>query len=287
MIEMHAALEQMGIENVLEMIPFPREEDDTLYEVWKVTTPEGEYVLKKAKSHELAVYDAFFREKLPGAPGFLGSTMVDDDSYILMEYVAGEDLRRCDRSGLTAAVDALISLQERFWESPQTAGYSFEESFQSRKNRGSFLNDHLLEQAYGEYLRLYQELPRTLCHDDLLPFNVLVDGDKATIVDWEYAGILPYPTSLARLIAHGREEEDAFFYITEGDKAFAINYYYDRLVKFKGIAYEDYRRAVDYFLLYEYCEWIMLGNKYPDEEIPRAKEYLAKAKDHIRNGSLA
>lgn len=280
---MRAVLKRMGIEDVREVTPFPREEDDTLYEVWKVTTPEGEYVLKKAKPHELAVYDAFFREDLPGAPRFLGSAEAEGESWFLMEYVSGTDLRRCDRGGLTTALDALISLQERFWESPQTDGYSFEESLQSRKNRGRFLNDPLLEQAYGGFLELYESLPRTLCHDDLLPFNVLVDGNKATIIDWEYAGILPYPTSLVRLIAHGREEEDAFFYMAEADKAFAIDYYYEHLVKSKGISYEDYRRTVDYFLLYEYCEWIMLGNKYPDEEIPRAREYLAIAKAHIHN----
>ena len=145
------------------------------------------------------------------------------------------------------------------------------------------MNDSLLEQAYGGFLELYESLPRTLCHDDLLPFNVLVNGNKATIIDWEHAGILPYPTSLVRLIAHGREEEDAFFYMTEADKAFAIDYYYEHLVKSKGISYEDYRRTVDYFLLYEYCEWIMLGSKYPDEDIPRAREYLAIAKAHIHN----
>lgn len=276
-------LKQMGIENVLEVTPFPREEDDTLYEVWKVTTPEGEYVLKKAKSHELAVYDAFFREDLSGAPRFLGSVKAENESWFLMEYVKGTDLRRCGRESLTAALDALISLQDRFWESPKTAGYSFEESLQSRKNRGSFLNDPLLERAYDNFLDLYESLPRTLCHDDLLPFNVLVDGDKATIIDWEYAGILPYPTSLVRLIAHGREAEDAFFYMTEADKTFAIDYYYEHLVRSKGISYEDYRWAVDYFLLYEYCEWIMLGNKYPDEDIPRAKEYLIIAKAHIQH----
>lgn len=280
---MCSVLQQMGIEKVLEVTPFPREEDDTLYEVWKVTTPEGEYVLKKAKSHELAVYDAFFREDLPGAPRFLGSVKAENESWFLMEYVKGTDLRRCGRESLTATLDALISLQDRFWESPKTAGYSFEESLQSRKNRGSFLNDPLLERAYDNFLDLYESLPRTLCHDDLLPFNVLVDGDKATIIDWEYAGILPYPTSLVRLIAHGREEEDAFFYMTEVDKAFAIDYYYEHLVKSKGISYEDYRWAVDHFLLYEYCEWIMLGNKYPDEDIPRAREYLAIAKNHIHS----
>ena len=75
-------------------------------------------------------------------------------------------------------------------------------------------------------------------------------------IDWEYAGILPYPTSLARLIAHGEEDESAFFFMTQKDKDYAIDYYYEHLLKEKGIGYNAYRKTLDYFLLYEYCEWI-------------------------------
>jgi hypothetical protein len=39
----------------------------------------------------------------------------------------------------------------------------------------------------------------------------------------------------------------------------------------------------DIFLLYEYCEWIMLGNKYPDANQARYSAHLEKAKTHIKN----
>ncbi len=122
-------------------------------------------------------------------------------------------------------------------------------------------------------------IPRTLCHDDLLPFNVLIAKGKAAIIDWEYAGILPYPTSLARLIAHGEEDGKAFFHMKQADKDYAIEYFFEHLLKDKGINYDDYLRTMDYFLLFEYCEWIMLGNKYNDTKSERFKAYLIKAKD--------
>ena len=131
-------------------------------------------------------------------------------------------------------------------------------------------------------LRLYSLTPRTLCHDDLLPFNVLISSEKAVLIDWEYAGILPYPSSLARLIAHGEEDPAAFFCMTAVDKSFAIDYYFEHLIKSKDISYADYRRTLDYFLLYEYCEWIMLGIKYGDTSSERYQKYLAKALEHIK-----
>ena len=39
---------------------------------------------------------------------------------------------------------------------------------------------------------------------------------------------------------------------------------------------------LDYFLLYEYCEWIMLGVEYNNTENERFKKYCAKAKEHIK-----
>ena len=115
-----------------------------------------------------------------------------------------------------------------------------------------------------------------------MPFNVLCANGHATIIDWEYAAILPYPTSLARLIAHGEEEESAFFYMTQADKDYAIEYYFEHLLKENGIDYNDYRRTLDYFLLYEYCEWIMLGVKYNETGSERFQKYYAKAKEHIK-----
>lgn len=275
---------QLGLPPTAQAIPFRNAEDGSRYQVWSVTADDRRYVLKKAKGHELEVYSSFFRDIPAGAPRFLASARWEGENYFLMEYAAGQDLRRCSRPALTAALDALISLQERFWENDEfrSVGCSFEASLPGRENRGKYLADPDLESAYGEFLRVYAALPRTLCHDDLLPFNVLVHGSTATIIDWEAAGILPYPTSLARLIAHGTEDPDDFFYMTEADKAFAIDYYYDRLLRSKGISYDHYRAALDYFLLYEYCEWIMLGNRYEDAPADRCRYYRQKAKEHLK-----
>ena len=264
---------------------FCNQEDGEPYQVWKIETPDGCYVLKKAKGVELSVYDTFFSKEITGAPRCFGSTRVGEDAYFLMEYVSGTDLRVCSREKVIAALDALISLQSAYWERREfaSAGYSYEASLPGRMRRLEHLHDQQLQRAYEAYLQLYASLPLTLCHDDLLPFNVLYDGEKATIIDWEYAGLLPYPTALARLLAHCQEQEDAFFYMTQEDHDFAVEYYYTNLVQHHGISYQDYRKALDACLLYEYCEWIMLGNRYPEVDRQRYQFYLEKAKAHVQH----
>lgn len=273
----------VSFENAV-ITPFISLEDSREYKVWRVETPEKTYVLKQAKGKEGDIYRTFFSAPVCGVPAFYGSVFEDGKEYLLIEYVRGESACRLDRFSVIKALDALISLQDKFWNaSEQGGGVSFAESLESRINRGKYLNDASLENVYSDFIQTYKSQPRTLCHDDLLPFNVIVSPSSATIIDWEYAGILPYPTSLARLIAHCEESKDAFFYMSDEDKQFAVNYYYDNLVKQKGISFSEYRYVLDLFLLYEYCEWIMLGNKYPDADMERFNHYLTKAKEHIEN----
>lgn len=266
-----------------EIFPFKSTEDGENYEVWKVTLDNNEYVLKKAKNFELEIYSVFFADDIEGAPRFYGSVCVDGEYYFLMEYASGKDICRCDRESLKKVLDALIHLQKKYWGAAELSdvGLSFEESLKRRRARGAYLNDVALETAYNDFLSVYKAVPRTLCHDDLLPFNVLVSDHGATIIDWEIAGILPYPTSFARLIAHCEENDTAFFFMKDEDKVFAIDYYYDHLIKSKGITYEAYRHTLDLFLLYEYCEWIMLGVKYEDADMERYQHYLSKAMRHL------
>lgn len=289
-------VKQMGLGEdpaCIQITPFQHEEDDEYYEVWKITAGGKEYVLKKAKGQEQEIYAVFLKEMKEGVPHLYQSLHWQGDDYLLMEYISGKDLCRCDRQRLTRVLDALIAIQEAYWKDvPQghseynACGYTYAQSMESRKDRGRYLKKPELEQAYGYFLKLYDGLPCTLCHNDLLPFNALVDEERAVIIDWETAGILPYPTSLARLIAHGEETEEAFFYMTDADKEYAINYYYDHLIKYKEISYESYRRTMDYFLLYEYCEWIMLGNKYEDADRIRYEQYQKKAEILIKSKNL-
>lgn len=219
-----------------------------------------------------------------GVPHFYDSVCINNSDYFIMEYVDGVDLCKCNRENLKKALDSLIYLQDRFWGNTALcdAGYNYEKSLQSRINRGKYLNDAELQSEYARFLSLYSTLPRTLCHDDLLPFNLLVSDKGAVIIDWEFAGILPYLSSLARLIAHGTNDTSDLFYMADSDRAFAVEYYYDNLAKHKGIDRHEYERALDYFLLYEYCEWVMVGNKYGQTDSERYKRYCSKAIEHAR-----
>lgn len=261
---------------------FRSAEDGTPYEAWLVSTPINgkNCVLKKAKNREAAVYTSFLSDAGDGVPRLYRHLNTLDGDYLLMEYIRGDDLCHCTREMLTAALDALISLQNRYWntDAPTGVGLTFEESLCARRRRGEYLCDTELERVYGDFLHLYERLPRTLCHDDLLPFNVLYDGTRAVLIDWELAGLLPYPVPFARLIAHAEESADAFFCMKDAEKEFAVSYYYEHLVRAHGISYEDYRRTLNYFLFYEYCEWIMLGNRYADADMERFRLYSEKAR---------
>ena len=272
-------------ESSILITPFKSFEDDSTYEVWLIECTLGKFVLKKAKNIEVEIYSTFYMHEIQGVPKFIAEINDNEDTYIIIDYIDGDTLCKCDRESLKKALDALISIQDEYWNDSthNNIGYTFEKSMQGRINRGQYLADEEIETRYNEFLSLYSKLPRTLCHDDLLPFNVIVSKNSATIIDWEYAGILPYPVSIARLIAHTSEDYNALFYMTNDDKEFAIKYYYDNFVAKHSISYEEYRHALDLFLLYEYCEWIMLANKYPDGNKDLANQYMKKAKEHLKN----
>lgn len=261
-----------------ELRPFRAEEDGSEYAVWLVDLDGQRRVLKRAKGMELEVYRSFFPEKKPYVPAFLGSCSLGDESYFLMEYCPGEDLRICRREPLVKALDALIQMQDEFWQRRELYGaaVTLEKALKAAEDRGRWLGSRTLEEAYERFLRLFPTVPRTLCHDDLLPFNLLV-GERAVLIDWEYGGLTPYPMSFARLIAHGQEKEGAFFYLSREDREFAIRYYYDALAGKHGIPWEEYRRTLTWFLFYEYCEWVMLGNRYDARDDERYGYYLALA----------
>ena len=263
--ELREILSLLGMEAVTDgaITAFTSDEDGAEYAVWRIDA-DPPCVLKRAKAYELPVYRSFFAEKKPYVPALLGSCTYNGDDYFLTEYVPLHDLRICDRKRLVPALDALVASQEEYWqrEDLYDVCVTMDMAKQGIENRGKYLGSDLLERAYAAFQRVFSETPRTLCHDDLLPINVLADEERAVLIDWEYGGVLPYLSAFARLIAHGREDRNAYFYLSREDRGFAIEYYYEHLPKKHGIAFSDYRRALDHFLFYEYCEWIMLGNRY-------------------------
>lgn len=277
-------LKQLSIDDVLDLARFINEEDGSYYDTYVVTTSTKKYIVKKSNINELTNYLYLLRNLKPNIPKLYKSTEYNDEIYILFSYFDGHNIRKCNRDDLIKALDALICIQDKYWEKVElneSIYYKYKDTLKSRIERGKYIKDPLFAKYYEEFLNIYQNVNKTLCHDDLLPFNVLVNDTQAYLIDWEYASIMPYPTSLARLLAHFEENEDAFFYMKESDKEFAINYYYDNFIKHKNIPYDKYIETMNYFIFYEYMEWIMLGEKNNDKELPRYKEYYQKALKHI------
>lgn len=282
----------MVIEKIIELIDvvtiskdalitqLKNKEDNEPYQVWIIDDGKNKYVLKEAKGREKELYQSILFKLKESIPTLYQTITIDEKVYLLLEYIDGDDLCMCNRRKLTNALDALISLQQKTWEIEEINQYesTFDKSYLQRQNRGKYLNDTLLEEAYEKFLKVFLSVPRSLCHDDLLPFNVISNNEKAALIDWECGGILPYPTSFARLIAHTEDNENALFYMKESDKCYAINYYYEKLLKEKGISYADWLDTLEYFLYYEYCEWIYVGNKYNVTDGKYFKKYLPIAK---------
>ncbi len=258
------------------------EEDGEPYQVWQIDNGDARYILKEAKEKEAEIYRSILAD-LPGdsVPRIYQTIGEENEVCLLMEYIQGEDLRSCTRRKLNLALNALIALQRKTWEDQTLAGvgYTFERSRKNLENRARYLNDPLLEAVFQQFLQEYASVPRTLCHDDLLPFNVIASDNRAVLIDWECGGLLPYPASFARLIAHGEEKENAFFYMTREDKNFAVDYYYENLLKEKGITYAQWRENLAYFLFSEYCEWVFVGNKYGVTDGENFQKYLPLAKE--------
>ena len=280
----------MDIVKLINAVPIPEQtvitqlkhvEDNEPYQVWSIDTGTARYILKEAKEDEAETYRLILSELNESCiPSIYQRISTGENTYLLMEYVDGENLCKSNRAKLTLALEALISLQRKTWNNHSLSvyGYSFDKSLRSREHRGKYLNDPLLEEAYDKFMQMYHIVPRALCHDDLLPFNVIVSDQRAVLIDWECGGILPYPTSFARLIAHGEDTEEALFYMTSEDRAFAIEYYYDNLLKEMGISFAEWKNTLEYFLFYEYCEWVFVGNKYNAQNSPFYKKYLPIAK---------
>lgn len=280
-------LNVFNINEHFEISPFKSLEDGQEYNVWLLSSKSKNFVLKKSSKREISVYKEYLSSVF-GTPAFIASTQYNGDEYILIEYVNGNSLTSLNKEQLAKIIYTLAHIQNKFWQTKEkpNVGISYEESLTSRINRGKYLLDSELERVYDKFLNCYKTLPKTLCHDDLLPFNALIGEDMAFLIDWEVAGILPYPTPIARLIAHAEEDKNCFFFMTNEAKKFAIDLYYNLLLKERNISYEEYISTLNLFIFYEYCEWIMVGNKYKSANMDLYNKYLNKAKQFIIDNKL-
>ncbi|MBR5094609.1 MAG: phosphotransferase [Oscillospiraceae bacterium] len=253
------------------------EDGPGVYDAWKICDGERRYLLKRCGAVERGIYEAL-AGRVDCLPICYGVARAYGKDHLLLEFVEGRDLMRGERAGLTLALDAIVRMQDAFWGSDEAIGTPFGSALAAAEKRREHLPEKELRQAYDRFLELYASVPRTLCHDDLLPFNLIVDGRRAVLIDWEHGGILPYPASVARLIAHTRPDPDWLFYLSEEDRTFALEIYYERLIRHKGIAREDYRRTMEAFLFYEATEWVYVYRRAGLREDARYRDALERSR---------
>ena len=153
------------------------------------------------------------------------------DGCILMDYVTGDDLKLPSDDAIREAAKSLAAIMNAY---PMDRGYSAEryDRYLRRleKRAGYLLNEPELKQAFNIFFERQKEIPLTLSNGDLLPINILYDGEKATIIDWEFGGFMPYALDIARLIAHATPDgEVTSFHMSDEQKGMFVDLVYDML----------------------------------------------------------
>ena len=263
--------------------PFPYEESKGYYKnVFKIITAQKNYVLKKAKENELDIYK-HINNSLTNVPYFYGDYHYYGSDYILLEYVSGKNAMIMNRNSLIRIIDAIINTQKKYWLSNETFGTTKEQAIKRYLNRLYYLPDELKE-IYQQFIECFKEIEVTFSHEDLLPFNLIINKESVYFLDFEVGGILPYPTMMARLIAHTDDDKTAKFYLKKEDFRFAISYYYSRFIKEQGIKENDYLKAMNLFIFNELIEWIYVYQKNgykPNEFYSRYYQKALNKKEEI------
>lgn len=205
-------------------------DDEKGYNTYKITAGGGAFVLKKyeyPEDFEDEVRQYSLLKGLP-VPDLLGAA----EGCILMAYVEGDDLKAASDDGVRACAESLAAVMNAF---PMGRGYDegrYQRYIKRLEKRAGYLKDEPeLASAFSLFFERQKEIPLTLSNGDLLPINVLFDGKKATLIDWEFGGFMPYALDITRFIAHSRPNgEVTSFRMSNEQKALFIDLVYDKLI---------------------------------------------------------
>lgn len=234
------------------------------YTTYKITTADKSFVFKQygdILDYETEVEHYSLLKELP-VPKLLGCAHMS----ILMEFVEGDDLKNATDEGLRAFAHSLAAIMNAY---PMGKEYKKDrqEQYLKRLERRAtcLLGEPELHEAFELFLKRQAEIPLTLSNADLLPLNVLYDGNKATIIDWEFGGFMSYSLDIARFIAHYRPEGKlTSFCLAEKKKELFLNWMYEILEK--KPSREIYDRDIKLAVFNEYVEILEYYFNHKEEE---------------------
>lgn len=235
------------------------------YNVYRIIANGRTYVLKSSERREVNVYLNYLSKHNFRTPRFYGSTFHDHRHWILIEHIPGPDLRDFTDELAHAAADSIAAIMNAYWESGEDDGRFAVYWERINKRAKCLAGEPELRRAYDKFLARQQTCPRTLCSGDFLQFNAIDRGGEVYIIDWAFAGIMPYSLDIARMIAHGTEDRRTFpFCMTERHKELYVRAVYEKLARKPG--WEQYLQDVRLAVLNEYVEFIEWELNHPEEE---------------------
>jgi hypothetical protein len=208
---------------------------DRTYNVYKIIADKQTYILKKSDDKEIGVYEKFFADKNLPVPKLEGWTCVNETKWILIEYIAGADLRMFDRDKANGCADSLVHIFNMYWQNDGFEENKIDSRFERywtriNKRAECLKNELKIDSAYRTFLERQLVCPRTLCNGDFLQCNAIESDDGIILIDWAFGGIMPYSLDVARLIAHGSEKSFPFpFYMTDEYRKIFMEDVYDKL----------------------------------------------------------
>lgn len=209
---------------------------DRAYNVYKITAGKDVYILKKSEDNELEVYEKFLLNKNLPVPNLEGWTSIDNTKWILIEYIEGQDLRNFNESMAYGCAESLAKILNTYWQESDFEENKPDNRFERywtriNKRAQCLKNETKLASAYKFFLDRQLVCPRTLCNGDFLQFNGIESNGQVILIDWAFAGVMPYSLDVARLISHGSEKYFPFpFYMTDEYRKIFVKGVYDRLI---------------------------------------------------------
>lgn len=265
--------------NILDIKQIKNEDGDDFYNVWMIVSDNNSYILKRSTENEISNYKVLLNIPIPK---YYGNLKYYNKLYILIEYLDGDNLMNGNLDKCTKAIDTIIEINKKYLNNEVELSDTFDKELIRINKRLEYLNDELLERKYLEFIDVYKKTIKTVCHNDLLPFNMIIVNNIAYLIDLENIGYLPYLLMFARFIAHYKNIKGYLFYLEDSVKEYLIKYYYDNFVSLLNKSYEEYLSELDLFLFFEYTEWVYVYNRYKLPKDERFNYYLSKCYEIIK-----
>lgn len=199
------------------------------YDVYRIHTEDGQYVMKSGK-REFDNYHRWFQNRTPNIPYIYPQALEEGkDTWFLMEYLPGKDLRDAAPETVLTAAEALARLHRRYWNEHPTVSPEERYSGYYRRFISRFPEAPELQQTLEALIARMRTCPRTLIHDDLLPINVQATDRGLYFMDWQYCGEFPYFMDICRLLVHEKGELGSSFSPQLRERAFRV--YFDTLTE--------------------------------------------------------